>query len=52
MTHTLVYGTFDDGEKASLTALKPGQKVAMQCQGGTTWVDAPDLVHCKIAKVE
>ena len=48
----IVYGTFDESERASLAALKQGQKVTMQCQGGTTWVSLPDLVHCKIAKVE
>jgi hypothetical protein len=47
-----VAGYFDEGEKESVSALKDGQKVTMQCQGGTVWVGLPDLVHCTIVKVE
>jgi hypothetical protein len=48
----IVVGYFDDGEKESVVALKEGQKVTLQCEGGSVWIGLPDLKNCTIIKVE
>jgi len=46
-----VSALFDEKERESLSSIKEGQIVRVQCLGGKSWM-SPDLTHCTIINDE